>query len=624
MTHGLVRFFSSTRRLIVYGIETATILASAFLAFLLRFDFRIPGYYLPSLLIAIAVWLPVKLVFFRLLGLDRRSARYVSLSDLVRFSVSNAIASFISVLILHPFHSGVPRSVYAIDFLLCVMLTTFLRAGIRIASESRHAPKRGSQRKRTIIYGAGSAAASLLRDLRLDPTVKYEVVGLVDDNPEKQSLFLQGVKVLGSGANLAAIALKHAAEFVLIAIPSATGAQMKEILERCNNAGVPYKTMPGLAEIIDEAGLARQLRDVAVEDLLGRTPVNLEHDRISARLRGQTVLVTGAAGSIGSEICRQLARFRPAAIIGFDIAESPLFNLGVELARDFPGCVFHQEIGDIRNTPRLVEAFERHRPSIVYHAAAYKHVPLMEAHVFEAVENNVFGTMNVVQTARDCKVAEFVMISSDKAVRPASVMGATKRLAELIVRSLQPEGARYVSVRFGNVLGSNGSVVPIFKDQIARGGPVTVTDPEMRRYFMTIPEACQLVLQASTMGKGAEIFVLDMGEPVRIVDLARNLILLSGLRPDHDIKIEFTGRRPGEKLFEELNEDAEGLVPTHHEKILIYEGAARPWAELNCHLNRLQDCCTRRDASGMFFGLTEAVPEYVSAAAPARKISAGM
>jgi FlaA1/EpsC-like NDP-sugar epimerase len=613
-------FRARMRWAIVYAIETATILASAVLAFLLRFDFHIPGPYVPALFLAIGIWLPVKLCLFRILGLDRRSARYVSLADLVRFACSNAIGSSVSSLILLAVGRGaVPRSVYIIDFLLCLMFTVFLRAGVRMASETRNAPRPGSNRKRTIVYGAGSAAASLLRDLRQDPAVKYDVCGLVDDDRQKHGLFLQDVKILGGGCDLSDLARKHAAEFVLIAIPSASGPQMKVIIDRCNAAEIPYKTIPGLAEIINEDGLARQIRDVAVEDLLGRTPVNLEHDRISARLRGQTVLVTGAAGSIGSEICRQVARFRPAAIIGYEIAESPLFNLGLAMERDFPGCAFHQEIGDIRNSARLEEVFDRHRPGIVYHAAAYKHVPLMESHVFEAVENNVFGTLNVVQAARDFGVSEFVMISSDKAVRPASVMGATKRLAELLVRSLQPEGRRYVSVRFGNVLGSNGSVVPIFKEQIARGGPVTVTDPEMRRYFMTIPEACQLVLQASTMGKGAEIFVLDMGEPVRIVDLARNLILLSGFRPDHDIQIEFTGRRPGEKLFEELNEMAEGLVPTHHEKILIYEGAAEAWAEVGRRVNRLRDCCTRRDADELFYGLAEAVPEYQPGEALARQ-----
>ncbi len=267
-----------------------------------------------------------------------------------------------------------------------------------------------------------------------------------------------------------------------------------------------------------------------------------------------------------------------------------------------------------------MEVFERHHPSVVYHAAAYKHVPLMESHIFEAIENNVFGTMNVVEAARTFGVAEFVMISSDKAVRPASVMGATKRLAELLVRSFQPDGSAYVSVRFGNVLGSNGSVVPIFKEQIARGGPVTVTHPEMRRYFMTIPEACQLVLQASTMGKGSEIFVLNMGEPVKIADLARNLILLSGLRPEHDIRIVFTGPRPGEKLFEELNQEAEGLLPTHHEKINVFAGEAMPWPEIERHLARLRTACRERNFDELISMVRQVVPEYK----PSAELTAGL
>jgi FlaA1/EpsC-like NDP-sugar epimerase len=606
----LVPLFVRARPLFVFGIEIATILSSAVLAFLLRFDFNVPVLYLHVLILASIVWVPVKLTSFKLLGLDRRWARYVSLADLVRLAFSNLIGSSLSLLILLAVNGGVPRSIYAIDFLLCVMLTAGLRVGVRVASESNRPRHIVPNRKRTILYGAGIAGASLLRDLHQDAAMKYDVCGFVDDNPQKLGLVLQGVRVLGKGSNLDVIAAKHRAEFVLIAIPSATGSQMKEILERCNAAGIPYKTIPSLAEIIDEGGLARQIRDVAVEDLLGRTPVNLEHDRISAKLRDQTILVTGAAGSIGSEICRQIARFRPAAIIGYEIAESPLFYLGLEIARDFPGCLFHPEIGSIQNSSRLKEVFERHRPSVVYHAAAYKHVPLMEAHVFEAVENNVFGTVNVVEAARAYGVTEFVMISSDKAVRPASIMGATKRLSELLVRSLQPDGARYVSVRFGNVLGSNGSVVPIFKDQISRGGPITVTHPDMRRYFMTIPEACQLVLQASTMGKGSEIFVLNMGEPVKIADLARNLILLSGLRPDHDIRITFTGARPGEKLFEELNEEAEGLLPTHHEKIQAFAGEGRPWEEIERCLSRLRTCCRERNCDELVSVVRQVVPEY--------------
>jgi FlaA1/EpsC-like NDP-sugar epimerase len=357
--------------------------------------------------------------------------------------------------------------------------------------------------------------------------------------------------------------------------------------------------------------LIRIPRHVADEDLLGRAPVSVEQDRISAHLRGQTVLVTGAAGSFGAEICRQIAPFRPSAIVGYDIAESPLFLLGLEFARDFPDCVFFPQIGSIQNPARLREVFEHHRPRLVCHAAAYKHVPLMESHVFEAVENNVFGTMNVVEAARMYRVAEFVMISSDKAVRPAGVMGATKRLAELLVRSLRPDAGRYISVRFGNLLGSNGSVVPIFKEQIARGGPVTVTHPEMRRYFMTIPEACRLVLQASAMSQGSEIFVLNMGEPVKIADLARNLIRLSGLRPDHDIQITFIGPRPGEKLVEELNEEAEDLLPTQHEKIQAVAGEGIPPAEIERCLSRLRACCREKNRDGVISILKQAIPEYI-------------
>jgi FlaA1/EpsC-like NDP-sugar epimerase len=597
--------------MVVFSVEIATILTAATLSFLLRFDFRIPAFYFRILLLAIVVWVPVKLSFFKLLGLDRRWARYVSFADLVRLAFSNLAGTSVSLIILLPLgHGQVPRSVYAIDLLLCVTLTAGLRIGIRIASESDRARKPRSDSKRTLVYGAGNAGASLLRDIQRDASVNYDVCGFVDDNPRKRGLVLDGARVLGNGDELDAILRKYDVELILIAIPSATGAQMKTILERCASAGVPSKTIPGFAEIVNEAGLARQIRDVAVEDLLGRTPVNLEHDRISAKIRGQIILITGAAGSIGSELCRQAARFRPAAIIGYEVAESPLFHLGLEMARDFPGTVFNPEIGSIQNTARLREVFECHRPSIVYHAAAYKHVPLMESHIFEAVENNVFGTLNVVEAARMYEIAQFVMISSDKAVRPTSVMGATKRLSELLVRSLQPEGGRYVSVRFGNVLGSNGSVVPIFKEQIARGGPVTVTHPEMRRYFMTIPEACQLVLQASTMGKGSEIFVLNMGEPVRIADLARNLILLSGLRPEHDIRITFTGPRPGEKLFEELSEEKEGLLPTHHEKIQVFAGEGMPRTETEQYLARIRTCCRERNCDELISIIGEVVPEY--------------
>jgi FlaA1/EpsC-like NDP-sugar epimerase len=345
---------------------------------------------------------------------------------------------------------------------------------------------------------------------------------------------------------------------------------------------------------------------VAVEDLLGRTPVRLEEHKIRETISGRTVLVTGAAGSIGSELCRQIARFHPAGIVGFDIAESPLFEIDRELCE----VPFFPEIGSIQNRARLDEVLHQYSPSVVYHAAAYKHVPMMESHAFEAIENNVFGTYNAAMAAAEHGVEDFVLISSDKAVRPTNVMGATKRVAELLLLALQNGPTRYVAVRFGNVLGSNGSVIPIFKKQIAAGGPVTVTHPDMQRFFMTIPEACQLVLQAAVIGQGGQICVLDMGEPVKIVDLARNLILLSGLRPGDDIRIEFTGIRPGEKLNEELSTMLEDTAPTTHEKIRVYVGNGMPEGDMLSWLHRLREICEARDAGRLVVALKEIVLDY--------------
>jgi FlaA1/EpsC-like NDP-sugar epimerase len=597
------------RTLFVYGTEIFAILCAAVFAFLLRFDFSLPPSYVPVLLKAVVVWVPAKILVFKLLGLDRRWARYVSLSDLNLVAASNLIGSIISLVVLLVLGRGVPRSIYAIDFLLCLMLTCGIRVAVRTAYENLRVRPSGS-RKRTIIYGAGNAGAALVRDLRQNAVSKYDPCGFVDDSPQKLGLVLHGVKVYGAGDRLAEICNDRSAELVLIAIPSLSGMQLTRILESCTLAGIPYKTIPGLDEILEDSALSRQIRDVAVEDLLGRHPVVLDQSSLEGQLTGRVIMVTGAAGSIGSEICRQLARFRPKAIVGFEIAESALFNLQLEMARRYPSITFEAEIGSIQNRARLRDVFAKHRPHAVYHAAAYKHVPLMEAHMFEAVENNVFGTLNLVETAREFNVQEFVMISTDKAVRPTNIMGSTKRIAEILVRALQPEGARYVSVRFGNVLGSNGSVIPIFKEQISRGGPVTVTHPDMRRYFMTIPEACQLVLQASTMGRGGEIFVLDMGEPVKIADLARNLILLSGLRPNVDIQIEFSGQRPGEKLFEELNAEGEDFVPTHHEKIKIFAGGTQPWHEVERNLDWLRDHCVQRSCSELVALIRQVVPDY--------------
>jgi FlaA1/EpsC-like NDP-sugar epimerase len=594
----------------MYAVQLAIFAAAGMFAFVLRFDFTVPPFYLPHLLAGLCVWVPVKVLVFHFLKLDRGWWRYASIRDVIRIAIANIAGSalgFLALLWLSP--AGFPRSIYVLDFLLCFGMTAGARLIVRTAFEFSRMPNLGTT-KRTLIYGAGDAGVTLLREIHHNPALSYEVIGFIDDDPAKAGHFIHRAKVFGDSAALPSVVASQTIEMVLIALPSATGAEMTKVLQHCHAAGVAYKTIPGLAEVIEHNGLASQIRDVAVEDLLCRTPARLDQDRIAAKITGHTVLVTGAAGSIGSELCRQIARFNPRAIVGFDIAETALFHLEREMRQAFAGVPFYPVIGSVQNRQRLDETLKCYQPSILYHAAAYKHVPMMEAHVFEAVENNIFGTWNVALAAANHHVEDFVMVSSDKAVRPTNIMGATKRVAELLILSLQNGGPKFVSVRFGNVLGSNGSVIPIFKQQIAAGGPVTVTHPEMRRYFMTIPEASQLVLQASTMGHGGEIFVLDMGEPVKIVDLARNLILLSGLRPDEDIGLEFTGLRPGEKLYEELNLFDEDTLSTRHEKIKIFAGNGLPSAGMEYNLETLRDVCIRRDVPGLVLTLKDLIPDY--------------
>lgn len=609
-TYRAVKHLTRFRRIFVSSIEASISVVSVLLAFLLRFDLSIPDFFWPHVVSAILIGLPVKLFFSIAFGVHHHSFRYVSMQDFARLMLLQLLSTGVGSAIISVGVPGFPRSIYFLQFLTSIILSGGARAGAMLLGEYVVRRRAKRDRKRVVVYGAGAAGVSLLREIRNNSTLAYEVTGFVDDQVGGKGLLIHGTRVLGKGSDLPAIVKRSDIEMALIAIPSASGSQMIEILENCRRAGIRFLTIPSLGEMMGEPGLVRQLRDVAVEDLLGRTAVRLEQDKIGARHAGRVVLVTGAAGSIGSELCRQIARFRPNRIVGFEMAESALFELQQELARNYPDLDFFAEIGSIQNTQRLAEVFDRHRPSIVYHAAAYKHVPMMEEHVFEAVENNVFGTLNVALAAGRYQVEDFVMISSDKAVRPTNVMGTTKRMAEMIIRSLKMGSTKYVSVRFGNVLGSNGSVVPIFKGQIARGGPVTVTHPEMRRYFMTIPEASQLVLQSATMGKGGEIFVLDMGEPVRILDLARNLILLSGLRPDHDIKIEFSGIRPGEKLYEELSALDENVVPTYHEKIKIFEGASPSWPWMERELSQLQRLCAMRKFDELMVMMKSMVPEY--------------
>jgi FlaA1/EpsC-like NDP-sugar epimerase len=576
-------------------------------AFLLRFEFTLDPVYSRMLARSLPFLLLVKFPVFRAFGLRDLAWRYLGFEDLARIAVANIVSSVAASAVLRiAIGSAFPRSIHILDLLLCLTLMVSVRALARVTLESR--TPSGALR-RILIYGAGKAGITVLSEIRANRQLGVEVAGFLDDDPQKRDLRLNGIRVLGNRTTLEHVARKHRVEEVLIALPNAKGSEIASILEHCRAANVAAKRIPALAELIDHQVLVDQIRDVRLEDLLGRAPVRLDQGLIRSRLFGRVVLVTGAGGSIGSELCRQIARYEPRALVGFDNAETALYQIDQELREHFPGLDFYPEIGTIQNRRRLDEVFRDHRPAAVYHAAAYKHVPMMEAHLFEAVENNVFGTRNLVRAAVASAVEDFVLISSDKAVRSTNVMGATKRLAELVC-STAGGSTRFHAVRFGNVLGSNGSVIPRFKRQIAAGGPVTVTHPEIRRFFMTIPEAAELVLQAAAMGQGGEIFVLDMGEPVRIQDLARNLILLSGLKPDIDVRIEFSGMRPGEKLYEELSSLEEDTVPTSHSKIRIFIGRGTSQETASRCFEELRRSTEARDAAGVVLSLKELAPDY--------------
>lgn len=593
--------------------------ASLTLAFLLRFDFHLPKGTDELLMDSVLIALGVKVTVFLLSQLDRGWWRFVSIADLIRVFVANLVASALFTAVTAAvLGSAYPRSVYFIDFLLCFVSTAAARFAVRLYNESvmRELSKAGS--KGLLIYGAGVGGAALARDIRANPSMGYQLLGFLDDDPEKVKTMLLGVPVLGPGRAAARFVERFRnrvprVDEIIIAMPSATGLQMREALANCRAAGVPCKTVPGLSELLSGTVSARQVRDVSLQDLLGREPVRLEEKRIQEAIAGRAVLVTGGAGSIGSELCRQLAAYGPRVLVIFDQAESDLYRIDLELRVKFPDLNIIAEIGDIADLERVEDTVRANRIESIFHAAAYKHVPMMEAHLFEAVRNNVMGTWNVIQSARRCHVSSFLLISSDKAVNPTSIMGVTKRVGELMVAAMPVDASsahRYMAVRFGNVLGSNGSVVPLFQSQIAAGGPVTVTHPEVRRYFMSIREAVQLVLQASTMGKGSEIFLLEMGEPVRIADMARNMIRLSGLVPDEDIEIRYVGLRPGEKLFEELITERENILPTYHEKIKIFRGSLVSQRMMEVWIRETEKLLVRRSRQEMLAHLKTLVPEY--------------
>jgi FlaA1/EpsC-like NDP-sugar epimerase len=506
-------------------------------------------------------------------GLYRGIWRYSSTPDLVRLIKGVTTAVLISFLVAFFFNrlENIPRTFFLIDWLLLVVGLGGGRLGYRLFRENiLSVSLNGEDRTGVVILGAGAAGEQLVREIKRSPNLGMFVAGFVDDDRSKKNKFLHGVEILGGVEEVQDILYRTNSKCVIIAIPSANNTQMDRILKYCKGDGIEIKTLPHTSDVLSREINFSQVRDVGVEDLLGRQETTLDRSSISKMLTQTKVMVTGAGGSIGSELCAQIAKFNPSEIIFYEMGEFNLYKLESEFKSRFPNVNYRIVIGDVRDEAKVDKVVRSFRPNVIFHAAAYKHVPLMEANPAESVHTNVFGTKVVASIASRYEVDKFVLVSTDKAVRPTNVMGATKRIAEIVCQQIQKKSntTKFMIVRFGNVLGSSGSVVPLFKKQISAGGPITVTHPEITRYFMTIPEACQLVMQAGAVGKGGEVFVLDMGEPVKIVDLAKQMISLSGLTED-DIKIEFSGLRPGEKLYEELLLDGEGLLPTIHPLVKV-------------------------------------------------------
>lgn len=603
----------SHRRVVIVASQALLVVLTYYVAFLLAFDLTLDPAAHGLLVKTLPLVLGVKLLLFQRFGLMRGWWRYVGISDVLDISMASATAAvFLYALLIPVLHiPGFPLAVILIDLLLTIVVTGGARIVVR--SYTEYATSSNAAQKNTLVVGAGRAGSAIVRELQRNPVLDYNPVGFVDDDITKTGIKVHGIRVLGTTDHLQEYIARNAVQCVLIAIPSATGAIVERIVDKCRECNVDFKILPAIREWIDGNGSERMrhIRDVRVEDLLGRDPVRLELESIRQKLQGRTAFITGAGGSIGSELVRQIAAFKPQKLVLFDRSENDLFKLGLELGEKFPHLKFVPVVGDILDVSTLRDVFSLYRPHSVFHAAAYKHVPMMEGNCFQAVTNNIFGTYDVALVASQYEVEDFVMISSDKAVNPTNIMGVTKRVAELIILGLQDKRTRFMAVRFGNVLGSNGSVLPIFQQQIAKGGPVTVTHPDAKRYFMTIPEAVQLVLQASTMGNGGEIFVLNMGEPVSIVELARTLIRLSGLTPDRDINIVYTGLRPGEKLFEELMLVQEGLKPTAHSDIRVLDGGKPNFLQIRFWLDELSAAAEARNVSRLISQLKAIVPEYI-------------
>lgn len=584
--------------------------AAWLLAFWLRFNLgTIPGDYWQHSLQALLIIFPLQLGVFVFFGLYRGVWRFASLPDIFRILQSVLFGTVLSLATLFIVTRGVgiPRSVPVIYTILLILFLSGPRLLYRWLKDRRLYLSSG---QRVLIVGSGKAGEMLARDILRNRSDIYRPIAFVDDNPRWLGREVQGLRVVGNSSMLPELTAKLNIDVIMLALPSATPAQMRRVVELCEQSGVPFRSVPLLQDLMSGKVRINELREVSIEDLLGREPVSLDWAAINRELAHKTILVTGGGGSIGSELCRQLAGLNPRLLVILDHSEFNLFQIQTELESRFPQLPMRFHLGDVTDRPCVDELFMCHRPDVVFHAAAYKHVPMLEPQIRQALRNNLLGTRNVAEAANHVGCGIFVLVSTDKAVNPANIMGASKRAAEIFCQNFDAHSkTRFITVRFGNVLGSAGSVIPIFQKQIAKGGPVTVTDPRMERYFMTIPEACQLIMQTVVLGKGGEIYVLDMGEPVKIGYLADQMIRLSGKIPGEDVLIEYIGQRPGEKLFEELFHEKEQLESTTHNKVLLARHRKVNWDALRRTLREVESACETMDNKALNDLLLQLVPE---------------
>ncbi|MHB8108427.1 MAG: polysaccharide biosynthesis protein [Syntrophorhabdaceae bacterium] len=600
----------NTKRFIVVASDIVLAGFAYWLAFALRFNFSIPDLHFKMFLSTLPSIVALRIICFVFFGLYSGVWRYASMNDLLRIFKATILSSvlFFAYIGLMYHFVDFSRSVFIIDWFIIICLIGGSRFLYRLFRES-YPVKIDREKRRVIILGAGRAGEMLLREMKQNRRINYQPIGFLDDNRAKKGMRIHGIPVLGKVDDLTRFAEMKEIEEAVIAIPSLTGKEMRRIIELCETAGVVCKTVPAISDILNGTVHINQIREIKIEDLLGREHIELDREKIRDYLTGKRVMVTGAAGSIGSELCRQIMKMDPELLILYERVENEIYRIDKEFSEIFANKPYEMVLGDILDIQRLKQTMDTYRPQVVFHAAAYKHVPIMESHPSLAIKNNVEGTYNVVKESLRSGVDKFVLISTDKAVRPANVMGATKRIAELICQGMNLEGkTKFVAVRFGNVLNSAGSVIPLFKDQILRGGPVTVTHPEMTRYFMSIPEAAQLVMQAGAMGKGGEIFVLDMGVPVKIMDLAKDMIRLMGLRVGDDVDIIYTGLRPGEKLHEALVSDEEESLETVHGKITMVKAPPIDWADLKATIEGIILKIDGNDAAKILNTLTSIIP----------------